>query len=232
MIVLGLDTSGYVNAVGVADGERVLADFTFPARTDSLEQVVDNIDSALKSASLGLRDVQGIGVGLGPGSWTGIRVGVTVGKMLAFSTGKPVAGIPTLEALAYGARNESRLICAVISAGIKDAVYAACYRIKAGIVIKDGDYYAGTIKGITGMLTEPAVLVGNGAEQYLKTIIDEAGLLTIKALEALPGGAAVACLAARRLERGECDDVLSLAPLYLKESTARAFINRYSGSAK
>ena len=90
------------------DGDRVLADVTFPARTDSLEQIVDNIDSTLKRAGLTLKDVEGIGVGLGPGSWTGIKVGVTVGKMLAFSTGKPVAGIPTLEALAYGARKESR----------------------------------------------------------------------------------------------------------------------------
>lgn len=117
MIVLGIDTSGYANAVGVADSGRVLADFTFPARTDSLEQIVDNIDSVLKSAGLALKNVGGIGVGLGPGSWTGIKVGVTVGKMLAFSTGKPVAGIATLEALAYVARNDSSKICAVISAG-------------------------------------------------------------------------------------------------------------------
>ena len=80
----------------------------FPARTDSLEQIVDNIDATFKSAGLTLKDVEGIGVGLGPGSWTGIKVGVTVGKMLAFSTGKPVAGMPTLEALAYAARTKPR----------------------------------------------------------------------------------------------------------------------------
>ncbi len=63
---------------------------------------MDNIDSVLNSVGLTLAGVGGIGVGLGPGSWTGIRVGVTVGKMLAFAAGKPVAGVPTLEALAYG----------------------------------------------------------------------------------------------------------------------------------
>jgi len=135
MIVLGIDTSGYVNAVGVVDGDRVLADATFPARTDTLEQIVANIDATLKSAGLTLKDVGGIGVGLGPGSWTGIKVGVTVGKMLAFSTGKPVAGIPTLEALAYSTRNQPSKICAVISAGIRDTVYAACYRVNKGEII-------------------------------------------------------------------------------------------------
>jgi len=234
MIVLGIDTSSYVNTVGLADGDRILADRTFPAKTDSLEQIVDNIDTTLKNAGMRLKDVQGIGVGLGPGSWTGIRVGVTVGKMLAFSTGKLIAGVPTLEALAYSARHQSQLICAVISAGIKDAVYAAFYRARSGVIIRDGDYYAGTVTGITGMLKEPVVLVGNGVELYRQTIADEAGSLKIKikALEALPGGAAVASLAAQRLKRGERDDALSLTPLYLKESTAKAFINRYSGGVK
>jgi tRNA threonylcarbamoyladenosine biosynthesis protein TsaB len=233
MIVLGIDTSGYVNAVGVADGGRVLADFTFPAKTDSLEQIVDNIDSTLKSAGLSLRDVQGIGVGLGPGSWTGIRVGVTVGKMLAFSTRKPVAGVSTLAALAYAARDESPLICAVISAGTRDAVYAACYRVRDGMVIQDGEYFAGTVRELSGMLKEPAVLVGSGAEVYRQMIIKEDSSLKtrVRALEAMPGGAAVARLSAGRLERGQSDDALSLTPLYLKESTAKAFVNRYSGSA-
>ncbi len=104
MIVLGIDTSGYANAIGIARDGRVMADFIFEARADSLQKIVSNIDFALKSAGLTLTDVQGFGVGLGPGSWTGIRVGVTVGKILAFSTNKPVSGVPTLEALAYSAR--------------------------------------------------------------------------------------------------------------------------------
>jgi tRNA threonylcarbamoyladenosine biosynthesis protein TsaB len=235
MIVLGLDTSGYANAVGVVDDDRVLADLTFPARTDSLEQIVDNIDATLRKAGLNLEDVEGIGVGLGPGSWTGIRVGVTVGKILAFSTGKPVVGVPTLEALAYQGKNEAPLICAVISAGLSSGrtIYAAGYRTLDGNVKRISDYYVGDVKGLTVMLREPVVLVGTGAERY-RQIIKEAGpsAINVKALEAAPGGAAVASLAARRLGRGESDDVLSLTPLYLKESTARAFVNRYSGNVR
>ncbi len=226
MIVLGIDTSDYANAVGVVDGDKVLADAAYAAKTDSLEQILANIESTLQSAGLGLKDIEGIGVGLGPGSWTGIRVGVTVGKMLAFSTGKPVAGVPTLEALAYAARRESSLICAVISAGTKDTVYAALYRPESGVVGRIGEYYVGDVKGLTALLSGPAVMAGNGAQAYSRIIRQESGM-NIKAVEAAPGGASIACLASQRLERGEKDDVLSLTPLYLKESTAKAFVNKY-----
>jgi len=234
MIVLGMDTSGYANAVGVIDGEQVLADFTFEARTDSLEKIVANIDTALKKANLTLDGIHGIGVGLGPGSWTGIRVGVTVGKVLAFSTGKPVCGVPTLEALAYSARDESSLVCPIISAGTRDTVYAAFYQTRGGNVTRISEYYVGDLQGLSEIVTEPVVFVGSEAETYSKLIsqIPSLAEVSIKAIELVPNGVMVARLAAIRLEHGESDDVLSLTPLYLKESTAQAFLGRYAGNAQ
>lgn len=227
MIVLGIDTSGYANAVGVVDGEQVLADVTYEARTDLLEKIVSNIDMALKSANLTLDSICGIGVGLGPGSWTGIKVGVTVAKILAYSTSKPVCGVPTLEVLAHNARNETSLICPVISAGTKDTVYAAFYRAKDGYVARISEYYVGDLSGLAKMVKEPVVFVGSEIRSHVSlTGIGE------RVVEAAPNGAAVARLAAKRLERGESDDILSLTPLYLKESTARAFLGRYAANAQ
>jgi tRNA threonylcarbamoyladenosine biosynthesis protein TsaB len=228
VIVLGIDTSGYVNAVGLVDGGRILADLSFPARTDSLEQIVDNIDSTLKSVGLRLADVQGLGVGLGPGSWTGIRVGVTVGKILAFSTGKPVAGIPTLAALAFSARHESSLLCPVIAVGTANAVYAGLYTSADNTVARIGDYYIGDITGLFPLITESFAIIGSDLKTIGKTISSAADL-KVKAIEAMPSGASVAALALPRLEEGSGDDPLSLTPLYLKESTAKAFVNKYKG---
>ncbi len=233
MIVLGIDTSGYANAIGVVKDGRILADHTFKASTDSLEQIVANIDSTLHDAELTLEDVQGIGVGLGPGSWTGIRVGVTVGKILAFSAEKPVCGVSTLEALAYSARTRSSLICAIVSAGTREAVYAGFYRPKDGNIARTGEYYFGDVRGLSKLITEPAVIVGDGAKSYHRIISQEAGVskADVKAVEAAPSGLVIAGMAEERLERGESDDALSLTPLYLKESTARAFVNKYRSSA-
>jgi tRNA threonylcarbamoyladenosine biosynthesis protein TsaB len=226
VIVLGLDTSGYANTVGVVNGDDVLADVTHEARTSSLEQIVENIDTALKEAGLTLDDVDGIGVGLGPGSWTGIRVGVTVGKMLAFSASKPVCGVPTLEALAYTVRNESRLICSIVNVGAGDAVYAACYNYENSDLQRMGDYYVGSVTGLAGLITGPAVIVGEDAASYAAMVSRESGI-EITSIEAKPSGVAVACIAEGRLARGDSEDVLSLTPLYLKESTAKAFVNKY-----
>ena len=216
------------------DGDHILADFTFEARTDSLEKIVSNIYDTLKDANLALEDVQGFGVGLGPGSWTGIRVGVTVGKILAYSTGKPICGIPTLEILAFNARNMSAPICSIINTGTKDTIYAAFYRPKKGIVTRTSEYYVGDIQGLSKMVKESSVFVSSEAQSYSKSIspVLESSNISIEAIEDVPKGSTAALLAATRLERGESDDALSLMPLYLKESTAQAFLGRYSSSAQ
>jgi tRNA threonylcarbamoyladenosine biosynthesis protein TsaB len=225
MIVLGIDTSAYANAIGIVRDGRVLADTIFEARTDSLQKILVNIEDVLKSADLKLADINGFGVGLGPGSWTGIRVGVTVGKILAYSRGKPACGVPTLAALALDAGAGGQQVCSVISVGTKDTVYAACYRGVAGGVTRLGDYYVGDIAGLAGLITEPTVLAGPGVKSYGQ-LSGHPNVIGVK--EGLAGGAVVARLAARRFERGDSDDALALSPLYLKESTAKAFLSRYS----
>lgn len=233
MKVLGIDTSGYANAVGVADDGQILADFVFEAKADSLGKIVPNIDFVLREAKLNLRDIDGFGVGLGPGSWTGIRIGVTVAKILAYSLGKPVCGVPTLEVLAYQAGKMPHLICPIINAGARDTVYAAFYRAENNAIYRIGEYYVGDVPGLARMVKEPVVLVGAEAPAYRQQIsqaLDSPGV-DIFAVEEVSRGSIVASLAQTRFERGESDNVLSLAPLYLKESTARAFLGRYARSA-
>jgi len=224
MKVLGIDTSSYANAISVIEGDRIIADFNFETKTDSLEKIVTNIDFTLDKAGLTLEDIDGFGVGLGPGSWTGIRVGVTVGKILAFSTNKPVSGVSTLEVLANNARNIPVLICPIIHAGTRDTVYSGFYRMKNGSVTRVGEYYVGDIQKLLETVREPVVFLGSGARVYHDLIAQTLDPLSVydKSIEEVPKGSTLALLAAARFEHGQSDNVLSLEPLYLKESTARA----------
>lgn len=231
MLVLGIDTSGYANAIGVADGEKILADFTFETRNESLAKIMLNVDNVLKDAGLALADIEGFGVGLGPGSWTGIRIGVTVGKMLAYSTGRPIKGISTLESLAYQARDCHSLICPIIDAGAAETIYAAFYRSSNNAIKQEGDYYVGDLSGLARMIAEPVVLVATDVPKYQSAMGEFLKSSTIDARESMADGATVALMSAAHLENGEPDDTMALAPLYLKESTARAFVNKYSKRA-
>ena len=223
MKILGIDTSGYVNAIGVTGDGKILADFSFDARTDSLEQIVDNIDNALKSSGVTLDDIDGIGVGRGPGSWTGIRVGVTTGKILAYSTGKPVAGISTLAALAHPFRERSARIISIIGAGTGNNVYAAFIQSEESHVAVTGNHFYGDIKELLQNITASSLLVISGRDIDQINICKKHEVVT-----ASPNGTLIALLAEERLRNGDTDDALSLTPLYLKESTAKAYVNKYA----
>lgn len=225
MKILGIDTSGYTNAIGVVSDGEILADCSFDARTDSLEQIVDNIDSTLKSAGSALDDIDGVGVGLGSGSWTGIRVGVTTGKMLAFAADKPVAGISTLEALAYPVRDKATHIVTAIYAGTGDNVYGAFYHSNVDGLQISGDYFYGNIGELLKKITGSSVLVVSGRD--FSDISEKHEVISAK-----PNGAVVALLAEKKLQSGDVDDTLSLTPLYLKESTAKVHVNKYTSGER
>jgi len=223
MKILSIDTSSHLNCVGLIDGKQILADFAWEAMDNSLQRIIRVIDSVLTNEGLTLADIEGLGVGTGPGSWTGVRVGVTVGKILAYATGKPICGISSLDALAYQGKDISGLLCSLIDAG-KETVYGAFYRSREGSIVRTGEYYAGNIRKLLHDVNEPSLFLGNAAYVYRQVIVDELGPLAnyINEHEDTPKGSFVALLALSRLERGENDEPLSLVPLYLKESAAQA----------
>ncbi|HJX69678.1 MAG TPA: tRNA (adenosine(37)-N6)-threonylcarbamoyltransferase complex dimerization subunit type 1 TsaB [Dehalococcoidia bacterium] len=229
MKILSIDTSSRFNTVGLIDDEQILADSAWEARDNSLQKIIQTIDFVLTDRGLTLADIEGLAVGIGPGSWTGVRVGVTVGKIFAYATNKPICGISSLDALAYQAKDIPTLLCPLIDAG-KETVYSAFYRPQKGTIAKVSDYYVGDIKKLLETIKEPTLFLGNAAHLYRQIITEELSSLANYRgeLEDVQKGSVVALLAAFRLKRGESDDALSLAPLYLKESAAQALLARRS----
>ena len=224
MKILGFDTAAPTNTIGLTDDDRMLADYAWEARDNSLQRIILNIDLVLKRGGVALGEIDGLAVGIGPGSWTGAKVGVTVAKTLAYVTNKPLCGVTSFEALAYQSRSMSIQICPLVHAG-KENVYAAFYRPRGKSLVRKGDYYVGDIKGLAAAVKEPTLFLGKPAHLYRQTLSNELGpLASFGSPSDSPSGCVLAWIALPRFRKGNTDDALSLAPLYLKESLAQALL--------
>ncbi len=226
MKILGFDTAAPTNTIGLVDDDRLLADHAWEARDNSLQRIVLNIDLVLKRAGVALRDIDGLAVGIGPGSWTGGKVGVTVAKTMAYAIGRPICGVTSFQALAYRSRGRALQLCPLVPAG-RDTVYAAFYRARGEEMERKGDYYAGDIAGLAAAVKEPTLFLGRPAHVHRQALAGALGPLASFGSPAdSPAGSTFAWAALRRLRQGGSDDALSLAPLYLTEYLAHALIRR------
>ena len=165
MVILGLDSSAQAAGAGIVKDGRLLSDVvSFSGRTHS-ETLLTLMDDALKNAYLSFGDVDALAVSNGPGSFTGIRIGVSAVKGLCFASGLPVYGISTLEALAVGAALPGFLICPVMDARCSQ-VYTAFFELRAGALRRLTPDRALTLDALAVQVVSDgrtALLVGDGA---------------------------------------------------------------------
>jgi tRNA threonylcarbamoyladenosine biosynthesis protein TsaB len=124
--LLGIETSSKTASVAVCDDEFILSELNVYANRSHSQILVPLIRQCLENANLSLTDLDGIAVGVGPGSYTGIRIAIATAKGLAFESNLPVCGISTLEGLAYGAFGLARTVISVKSAR-QNLCYAASF---------------------------------------------------------------------------------------------------------
>ena len=127
MLILALDTSTFSGSIALVKDGRLLGARTTPQVGTHSKWLMPSIDALLGDGRVGLAEVDYIALTNGPGSFTGLRIGVSVVKGLAWALGKPVLAVSSLEALAYNLKDRPSLVCPVIDAR-KDEVYAALYR--------------------------------------------------------------------------------------------------------
>ena len=136
MRILGLDTSISVASVAISEDGRLVAEDFYPrkgsaegsgAKSNHAEIILPLVDSVLRRGGIGLSDVAGIAVSIGPGSFTGVRIGLSTVKGLAYGTGMPAVGISTLQAIAARVVGFKGMVCPILDAR-KGEVYAAVFR--------------------------------------------------------------------------------------------------------
>ncbi len=138
MLVLGIDTAAAVGSLAVARdgavlGAETIAENAARGSAEHSAELGPALDRLLERCGVALGDLGGIGIGLGPGSYTGLRVGVAFAKGLEFGLRVPLAGVPSFEAIAYGCRTveraEDATICALVDAKM-GGIYAGMYCVR------------------------------------------------------------------------------------------------------
>jgi len=219
MKVLAIETSSPMLGVALVDESAVLASYELLADRAHAAELPLAVERVLRAAGLSLRKLDGVAVSIGPGSFTGLRIGVAFVKALLAGVPKPLAGVPSLDVLATPLAWTPGRVCAVLDARQRN-VYAAVYHAKDGRLNRQADYRLTTAAELAGSLAEsrePVLLVGDGLAQYRDVFAEALGARARFAEPALwlPRAAVLGRLGRERLQQGQSDDPARLSPLYL-----------------
>ena len=221
MKVLGLDSATWTASVGVVDGEQILAERSTPATTSHAVSLVGLIDATLADAGLGIGDLDLMAVSIGPGSFTGLRIGLSVAKGLSLATGVPLVAVPTLEALARVARGRSGVICAALDAR-KGEVYMAAFRDEGETMETVIAPAAVSLDQFLLRLPSPCTIVGDAIEAYEGRLRPRLGpgVEILPFTRVAPRGSVVASLGRRRFAVAGAVSLEVLEPVYIRPSEA------------
>ena len=222
MIVLSMDSSSLVTTVALLKDEHILGEFTINFKREHSVILMEKVEELLKDCEVDINDVDGFVVSKGPGSFTGLRIGMATVKGLSMGSNKPYVSISSLDALAYSLLNFDGLICPIMDA-LRDSVFTCIYKNIDGKLTKVIDYSALSLEELAtelNSLGEKVIFTGDGVykhKDYLLANIPQAvfapnHLSIIKA-------SSLGELGMIELKNGNFDDKNS-APLYLKKPQA------------
>jgi len=223
VIVLGIETSTPQTTVAIGSERGTVASILLSAGRSNHEFVVPALEHILRWSDTSISQVGGIAVGIGPGLFTGLRVGVQTAKSLAQVLQVPIVGLASLDVLAYAVRYTNRVIGSVIDAR-RSEVFFCFYRPVHGGVAPEGEFQVGSPSLMAAELEamrEEVLLVGDGAGRYRREL-EAAGGHVEFASPALgyPHADELVELSIPRFHREEFDRVANVVPLYLRKSDA------------
>jgi tRNA threonylcarbamoyladenosine biosynthesis protein TsaB len=222
MKVLGIDTSTSCGSVGLIDDGEIISDYLLNIPVTHSERLLSAIEFVLREAHCPIGNIDGWAISLGPGSFTGLRIGVSTVKGLAFATEKPVAGVSTLDVLASQIAPTSYLICPILDAR-KQEVYTAFYRYEeCSSLMRQSDYQAIRPKDLVKNIKEQTIFLGEGLKTYGDFLLNSLPSLAIFPPFSLcvSHGSIVAKLGLELLQKGDHLNLSTFVPIYVRPSEA------------
>ncbi len=231
MKILALDTSTWTGGVAVLRDETLVVQVLVTSPKTHTKRLLTVIDSALHMADMELQDCDGFAVTIGPGSFTGLRIGISAVKGLAYATGKPVTGVSTLEALSLQFPWYADLVCPMLDAR-KGQVFTALFRPGHDAPQEEVVSECATDpEPWLAKISEPCLFVGDGSVLYRDLIRQELGARARFAPPYLNNlqASTVAYLGMKQIREGNLVDVAVIAPNYIRKSDAESNIEGKRG---
>lgn len=223
MSILAIDTATQVSSVAVAASGKLSAELTMQAKLTHSETLMPHIEQVLKMAAVPKDKLEGIAVSIGPGSFTGLRIGLAAAKAMSYALGLPLVGVSTLRALAYHYPVAGVRIVCLLDAQ-KGNAYVETYRWEQGkLQTVDAVRVAPIceIIGWCGRMEEPVVLLGDAVQKKIVGKVElPVGVTAAPAHLLMPRAACVAMLGLDELAAGRTDNIMNLEPVYIRRSEA------------
>lgn len=213
-MLLAVDTSTARMGLALYDGVQVMGEFAWHSSQRHTVELAPAIDDLLRRCGFTMEDVRALGVALGPGSFTSLRVGLSLVKGLALARRLPLIGIPTLDILAAGQPLSKIPLVAVIQAG-RGRLAAGRYKSsKSGWQAK-GPARVVNAEALFEEIESPALVCGELTSEERQKLSEKADIHLVSPAQSVRRPAILAELAWARWQDGKIDDEASLAPIYL-----------------
>ncbi len=226
MKILGIDTSTKIATIAVIDEEKVLGEYTLNQEMSHSENLIPMIKELLNNLDMKIENIDLYGVAIGPGSFTGLRIGVAAIKSLAHLFNKAIVGISTLEAMAYNLPHNN-IVVPMLDAR-RDRVYTGVYSWENGLLktIKADDVVE--MEVLLKQLKDYSSIVVNGDASILYKArlmdsLDDVKFATKG--QNICKATSICELALLKYNNNEVDDFYTLAPDYLRETQAQRELN-------
>ena len=232
MKILAVDTSATAASVAVAEENKLIGEFSINTALTHSQTLIPMMNELLKNIGLSVNDIDAVAVNAGPGSFTGVRIGVAAVKGIAFPNNLPCVSISTLESMAYNMLGNDCIVCSVMDARCSQ-VYNALFRVNGCTVVRMTDDRALSLTDLKLKLmniNEKVVLVGDGAVLCSDFLDSELENVTLSPFNnRIQSASSVAYAAFEKINKGETLTADEIMPVYLRLPQAQRELNKKLG---
>jgi tRNA threonylcarbamoyladenosine biosynthesis protein TsaB len=217
---LAIETSGSIGSVALAQDGKTLLDDTFPHGLQHAARIIPAIDGLCKKLNWTSADLNEIYVSAGPGSFTGLRIGITLAKTLAMVTGSSLVAVPSVRVLVENAPADAKNVIIVLDAK-RDQIFTAAFTRAADGWTQLHSAQLSSLAEILAKSPRPVHLIGEGIPYHRKFIpISDPAIHIIEESQWRPQASVVAALGWRMAREGNFTDTLALRPIYIRRPEA------------